>query len=262
MVSILGLFVIFEGTVLIFIDSKGEIQGGRLVFAGIFAFIIYLFFLYLLSINWKNDNNRVPGELEKSLIVLIVAMLKNKMGESFSADKNFFVITHFFKNYNENELRRHYFEIDKENPDLYRVCSLIKDYPQKIKNYVIYVLCIVASGDKYVSLSDNELISVICKAIGVNEHTRNVYFRMQIKKGIEFEKLKTNYEFKSGNKLNLSQAFNTLGIPESSDTEDIKKKYRELVKQYHPDTSRTDENLGVFHKIVEAYQKIRDDRNF
>ncbi len=50
-----------------------------------------------------------------------------------------------------------------------------------------------------------------------------------------------------------------LGITRSATLEEIKKKYRELAKQYHPDKNSSNPNsLEFFKKIQAAYETLSD----
>jgi hypothetical protein len=53
---------------------------------------------------------------------------------------------------------------------------------------------------------------------------------------------------------NYRQSFKTLGLPESADLKMIKKRFRELAKQHHPDLGATSNE--TFHEINNAYQLL------
>lgn len=57
--------------------------------------------------------------------------------------------------------------------------------------------------------------------------------------------------------MKLSEAFQTLGIPESSSQDEIKKAYRNLTKRFHPDVCKEPDAESKFKKINEAYSKIQ-----
>jgi len=56
----------------------------------------------------------------------------------------------------------------------------------------------------------------------------------------------------------MSNYYDTLGVPRSATKEEIKKAYRKLAHQYHPDTKHGDEKK--FKEINEAYQVLGDDK--
>ncbi|HXE49504.1 MAG TPA: DnaJ C-terminal domain-containing protein, partial [Ramlibacter sp.] len=50
----------------------------------------------------------------------------------------------------------------------------------------------------------------------------------------------------------------TLGVPRDADTEQIKKAYRKLARQHHPDVSKTAGTEAKFKEIGEAYATLKD----
>ncbi len=60
----------------------------------------------------------------------------------------------------------------------------------------------------------------------------------------------------------LERAYQTLGLDENADEKTIKKKYRILVKTYHPDENLRDKNAEQkFKEIVHAYEILSDEKN-
>lgn len=56
--------------------------------------------------------------------------------------------------------------------------------------------------------------------------------------------------------MNLKEAYSILELPEGTDAEAAKKKYRELTKKYHPDVNKDPGAEDKFKKINEAYQIV------
>lgn len=55
--------------------------------------------------------------------------------------------------------------------------------------------------------------------------------------------------------------YNTLGVPENASKEEIKKSFRTLAKQYHPDRNQGDKKAEQhFKEISEAYDVLGDDK--
>src|SRR5687768_1297073 len=53
--------------------------------------------------------------------------------------------------------------------------------------------------------------------------------------------------------------YQLLGVPETANAEDIKKAYRKLAKQYHPDANQNDPKAAEkFKEIGEAYGVLSD----
>ncbi len=91
--------------------------------------------------------------------------------------------------------------------------------------------------------------------------------KLRIEKN-SYERLKSSYQ----HLLNLVDAFGvktsskedvayeTLGLAKSASPQEIKNKYRLLVKQYHPDYNKTKQAAKKFQQIVDAYQTLQGKR--
>ena len=56
-----------------------------------------------------------------------------------------------------------------------------------------------------------------------------------------------------------SDYYVVLGISRNADTSKIKRAYRSIVRQYHPDTAKTYQNAERFNEIREAYETLTDE---
>jgi DnaJ-class molecular chaperone len=55
--------------------------------------------------------------------------------------------------------------------------------------------------------------------------------------------------------------YEVLGVPKGAPKEEIKKKFRELAKKYHPDLNKNDKSAEkMFKEISEAYEILEDDK--
>lgn len=75
----------------------------------------------------------------------------------------------------------------------------------------------------------------------INEFFFNVYYKYYIENGIISSNL---YD---------PEILKWMGLPPDAGTEDIKKKFRELAKKYHPDTGG---DSNMFIKLMENYKKL------
>jgi len=55
-----------------------------------------------------------------------------------------------------------------------------------------------------------------------------------------------------------SDFYVVLGISRNANTDKIKRAYRKIVKQYHPDTSDVEQSPEKFHEVQEAYETLVD----
>ncbi len=54
--------------------------------------------------------------------------------------------------------------------------------------------------------------------------------------------------------------YEVLGVPRSADTEEIKRAFRRLARQYHPDVNKAPEAESTFKEINEAYEVLADEQ--
>jgi DnaJ-class molecular chaperone len=59
----------------------------------------------------------------------------------------------------------------------------------------------------------------------------------------------------------MGQYHDTLGVDPKATKDEIKKAYRKLAKQYHPDTNREESAKAKFLEITEAYEGLQDGRS-
>ncbi|HIH45961.1 MAG TPA: DnaJ domain-containing protein, partial [Candidatus Nitrosotenuis sp.] len=58
---------------------------------------------------------------------------------------------------------------------------------------------------------------------------------------------------------NLPNYYATLGVNTDATHEQIKAKYRQLVKEYHPDRTKDEKSAEIFSEITKAYEVLSDE---
>ena len=53
--------------------------------------------------------------------------------------------------------------------------------------------------------------------------------------------------------------YEVLGVPKGSGTDDIRKAYRKLARQYHPDVNKSHDAEAKFKELNEAYEVLSDE---
>jgi len=56
--------------------------------------------------------------------------------------------------------------------------------------------------------------------------------------------------------------YRVLGLDKTAGDDEIKKRYRELLRKLHPDTSGTEGTAWFFQMVLAAYEKIRKERGW
>ena len=54
--------------------------------------------------------------------------------------------------------------------------------------------------------------------------------------------------------------YEVLGVPRGASADEIKKAYRRLARQYHPDVNRDPEAVEKFKEVAAAYEVLGDDQ--
>ncbi len=111
--------------------------------------------------------------------------------------------------------------------------------------------------DGEVSESEDEILQTIAQAFEFNPDTYHAIFD-------QFEKIMQNITPKA----NISDAYRLLGVNESDDMSLIKKAYRKLVREYHPDIIKSQgkseaymqEATAKTQEINQAYEMIKNAR--
>ncbi len=109
--------------------------------------------------------------------------------------------------------------------------------------------------DGKVSQSEEEVLQTIAEALEFDPDAYHKIFD-------QFEKMMQNMQPKA----NISDAYKLLGVKESDDMSVIKKAYRKLIRQYHPDIIKSQgkdeaymqEATAKTQEINQAYEMIKD----
>ena len=113
----------------------------------------------------------------------------------------------------------------------------------------------LAFVDGEVSKSEENLIQTVAEALEFDPDTYHKIFD-------QFEQMMKNVQPKA----NISDAYKLLGVNESDDVTTIKKAYRKLIRQYHPDIIKSQgkgeeymkEATAKTQEINQAYEMIKD----
>ena len=213
--------------------------------------------------NSSNSYSRTKINLLDELMVLTAAVMK---ANDIAKKSELEVVKTFLQaNFSEAEQR---YALDK-------LKNLLKDYNyryqtdnacRRIANHTNYETRIMLMY----------LFFQICNADGtIDRHESNLLSDIRFKIGIsvaDFENIKrnfTNYSYSNtfNRDINTQSDYEILGITQNASDQEIKKAYRDLAKQYHPDKfaskSETEQKSAEnkFKEINNAYENICKQRN-
>lgn len=159
------------------------------------------------------------------------------------------------KDKREREFLKASFNEHKERLD--DIASVAREFikevplPHNERLNVLNVLIFMASIDGELNEVKFKLLSTIAQAFGIDD----------------FESLLDNIKsYKSQNKnLSLKEAYEILGLSSGAKLDEVKKKYRELAKRYHPDVlnannvsqAQLKEGARKFQQVNEAYELVK-----
>jgi DnaJ like chaperone protein len=104
----------------------------------------------------------------------------------------------------------------------------------------------LAFADGHVSKSEEDILAQIAEAMAFDPKVYHTIFD-------QFEQMHQNTQTQQHN--SLQEAYTLLGVSENDDMQTIKKAYRKLVRQYHPDIIKS-QNKDE-HYMKEATQKTQ-----
>lgn len=141
-------------------------------------------------------------------------------------------------------------ETHRTDPDLYQICKAFDQVANKQQRLLLLDLVYqVVTTDQVVTKSEREAIQQVVSAVGIEKD--------------EHEHIKLRYA-----PAKKSDHYHTLGLKPTVDNSEIKRAYRQIASQYHPDkVSHLGPELIAFSEkkfksINDAYTAIRKERNF
>jgi len=141
-------------------------------------------------------------------------------------------------------------ETERVNPDLTQICREFDRVAQKEQRLILLDLVYqVAVSDHVITKEENEAIRQVVDALRLTPD--------------EHERIRSRHAAAKRN-----DHYRVLGIDSSTSNDAIKKSYRELARQYHPDkVSHLGSELvafstNKFKRINEAYAAVRKERSF
>ena len=134
-----------------------------------------------------------------------------------------------------------------------------------LKRMFLEIQLYAAFADGSVHKQERVLLLKVCKALRISQHE---FSQLESAIGAQFHHQKAG-SGRSGT-LSLKDAYALLNVSESDSVAEIKKAYRRLISQHHPDKlvskGLPEEMMKIAtdrtHEIRQAYEKIKHERNF
>lgn len=190
-------------------------------------------------------------ETEFRLSLLLLSAFVIKADGSASKEELEYVRTFFMRKFGTekaNSSMRIFNQLDKSSIGIADVCARVRkllDYHSRLQ--LIHFLFGVAEADRHLSKEEVAVIARIASYLGLHQTEFNSIRGMFCQPTAE-------------------TAYQILGVSSSDSTEVIKKAYRKLTLQYHPDkVAKHGENVQraakeKYQKVVEAYEHIKMER--
>ncbi|PID27138.1 MAG: hypothetical protein CR982_06715 [Candidatus Cloacimonadota bacterium] len=193
--------------------------------------------------NRENYNKNRASEFTYSLLILFAIVIKadNKTKKSEIA----FIKSYLIKKFgleNAQEMMHILKALLQKNVEAKPVCQQIRfntDYYFRIE--LIHLLFKLATIDQHISVEEFDCIKNISIDLGVSN--------------LDFRRIASMFTYSSSSKsqstFKLEKAYKIMGVEKGVTLEELKKSYRKLSKEYHPDR--------VAH-LGEEYQKIAEEK--
>lgn len=161
--------------------------------------------------------------------------------------------------------------VRSEKLNYQKVCRVVvMNFRLNERIQLLHFLVGIATADGILTKSERELVTEIAHKIGLTTTTVDSILNMF--SFISEEELKyrqeRNERKKTVIKMGLSQAYKILGLAETAGVTEIKKAYRKLAMQHHPDrlihlgAEHQQSAKAKFQSISDAYEYIKEKKGF
>lgn len=201
--------------------------------------------------NSRSFSNYNPNERFSNQLNMLSAAVMRADGKVLKSELNF-VKTFFHQQFGASIAQRRVLELKdllKSHIQIQNICWELNQIIQPgSKSQILYFLFGIADSDGHISDAELALLTEIANALRISPSEFDRICAMFIK--------------------DTTNDYSILGIDSSSTESEIKKAYRKLAIQYHPDKAAQlgpeyEQNAKEkFQKIQEAYENIKKQRGF
>lgn len=237
--------------------------------------------------NYRLDSNGVPRKRgatqQENLEVYSIAIISVIYSQSiylYLDDKLNYIRTHYLNRYNTEKAK--YLELILQdlvgkNVNTALCGDLLRQHlPYAERVQLISFLFDLAASDGKISIYEIKLLQEITAAIGVykneyinifNQHMNKAGFNTSASQNTQQQQQQAPPP-KPRQTTPRTSAFSILGLTPQASNDEVKRAYRKLAMQYHPDRVTTADEATQrraaeqFRRITQAYQQIKSARGF
>ena len=213
------------------------------------------------SIFGNSTNETNPGSFkisayQKKLLLLTGAVLRtNKV---ISKNQSYYILKYFYRQFGTRNGKALFAKLKEtvQNPiDYIAAATSLKGKHAEGKKQIITFLYGLTKVDRPMHADEKRVLENIAKNIGMSQY--------------DFERIIRNDSYKKKTYTNTTSTYRsvkmhyqTLGVTESVNADELKKAYRKLVLKFHPDKTNMAPELAAekFQQVQEAYDYIRAQR--
>jgi len=277
-VSVIYIFIYYSSVTMLFIENIRWSISILVIFYTVIHFVTYFIFIIILSrhkqwilINgifsksiYTKKKYRMKFVYSTEIFKDIIGML-TKVAKSdgiVSTDEATFIssiIDNFMVIYKAEDINKD--DLKRLRIDLIKHYRTTKDNSKKIESYayslahhshfqrvkVLQELINMADIDEFTEIKENMIYSV------------GYIFRFDKSQISRYITGIPEDEYKDRDRDNINEIYNILGVNKTDSFAIVKRKYRELVKKYHPDTINNKElNREFIYQAKEKMQELND----
>ena len=131
-----------------------------------------------------------------------------------------------------------------------------------LQRMFIEILCYAAYADGVLHPEENHLLRLVCDEIG--------YSSYELESTLASVYAEFHHRQQRDGRISLDDAYSVLDVPENAGDAEVKKAYRRLMSQHHPDKlvakGLPEEMMKIAtqrtHEIRQAYERIKEHRGF
>lgn len=182
------------------------------------------------------------------------ALVKERIAAYFSEEKTKKWFSHFEQRLEEKLKIADYCE------------HIAYNFNEEAKSDLIYTLVRLATIDGILTDSEDQLLKFIAAKSNMNLSELILLLKQfEFQRQYKYQEKSNQYAQQHYTPENvLASAYSLLGIAESATEDEIKKAYRNLAKDYHPDSSPLSKEIAKekFQTLVDAYELIKTKKGF